>query len=94
MPATIAVLDGQPRVGLGADDLELLAPMRADSSAEVAAVMAAKWSLGLSGGLIVANPIPASDEIVGDPCVRGHQTVGLDGLVAIGRCLRRCQSRA
>jgi pseudouridylate synthase len=39
------------------------APMRVDSSAEVAALMAAKWSLGLPGGLVVANPIPAADEI-------------------------------
>jgi pseudouridylate synthase len=39
------------------------APMRVDSAAEVAAVMAAKRSLGLSGGLVVANPIPVRDEI-------------------------------
>lgn len=39
------------------------APMRVDSAAEVAAVMAAKWDLGLSGGLVVANPIPVEDEI-------------------------------
>jgi pseudouridylate synthase len=42
------------------------APMRVDSPAEIAAVMAAKWSLGLSGGLVVANPIPAVDEIPAD----------------------------
>ena len=39
------------------------APMRVDSAAEVAAVMGVKWSLGLSGGLVVANPIPVPDEI-------------------------------
>lgn len=39
------------------------APMRVDSPAEVAAVMAAKWSLGISGGLVVAHPIPVEDEI-------------------------------
>jgi pseudouridine-5'-phosphate glycosidase len=32
---------------------------RADTPEEVAAIMAAKWDLGLSGGLIVANPVPA-----------------------------------
>ena len=42
------------------------APMRVDSPAEVAAVMTAKWSLGISGGLVVANPIPADDEIPAD----------------------------
>jgi pseudouridine-5'-phosphate glycosidase len=40
--------------------------MRVDSPAEVAAVMAAKWSLGIAGGLVVANPIPADDEIPAD----------------------------
>jgi pseudouridine-5'-phosphate glycosidase len=32
----------------------------------VAAVMAAKWDLGISGGLVVACPIPAEDEIPAD----------------------------
>jgi pseudouridine-5'-phosphate glycosidase len=32
---------------------------RLDSAAEIAAVMRAKWALGLGGGLVVANPIPA-----------------------------------
>ena len=39
------------------------APMRVDSPDEAAAVMAAKWSLGIAGGLVVAHPIPAEDEI-------------------------------
>jgi pseudouridine-5'-phosphate glycosidase len=42
------------------------APMRVDAPAEVAAVMAAKWSLGISGGLVVAHPIPEEDEIPAD----------------------------
>ncbi|WP_017933416.1 pseudouridine-5'-phosphate glycosidase [Nocardioides sp. Iso805N] len=39
------------------------APMRVDGPTEVAAVLAAKWSLGLPGGVVVANPIPVEDEI-------------------------------
>jgi pseudouridine-5'-phosphate glycosidase len=39
------------------------ASMRVDGAAEIAAVMRAKWDLGLDGGLVVANPIPAEDEI-------------------------------
>lgn len=39
------------------------APMRVDGAAEIAAVLAAKWSLGLPGGVVVANPIPVEDEI-------------------------------
>jgi pseudouridine-5'-phosphate glycosidase len=37
--------------------------MRADTPGEVAALLAAKWRLGLSGGVAVVNPIPASEEI-------------------------------
>jgi pseudouridine-5'-phosphate glycosidase len=32
---------------------------RVDSPEEAARLMAAQWSLGLQGGLILANPIPA-----------------------------------
>ena len=38
-------------------------PMRVDGPDDVAAVMRAKWDLGLPGGLVVANPIPEEDEI-------------------------------
>lgn len=39
------------------------APLRADSAEEIAAVMKAKWDLGLSGAVSVANPVPEADEI-------------------------------
>jgi len=39
------------------------APMRVDSPAEVAAVLTAQRSLGIAGGLVVAQPIPEEDEI-------------------------------
>jgi pseudouridylate synthase len=39
------------------------APMRLDTPAEFAALMAAKWRLGLSGGVAIVNPIPVEDEI-------------------------------
>ncbi len=39
------------------------APMRVDGADEVAAVMRAKWGLGLDGGIVIANPIPIEDEI-------------------------------
>ena len=32
---------------------------RLDSAAEIAAVLKAKWAMGLHGGMVVANPIPA-----------------------------------
>ncbi|MCW2780054.1 MAG: putative pseudouridine 5-phosphate glycosidase [Marmoricola sp.] len=39
------------------------APMRADTARELAEVLAAKWNLGISGGVAVVNPIPVADEI-------------------------------
>jgi pseudouridylate synthase len=39
------------------------APMRADTADEIAALMAAKWNLGIAGGVAVVNPIPTQDEI-------------------------------
>ena len=38
-------------------------PMRLDTPEQIAALMKAKWSLGLRGGVSIANPIPAADEI-------------------------------
>jgi pseudouridine-5'-phosphate glycosidase len=42
------------------------APMRVDGADEIAAVMRAKWDLDLPGGIVVANPVPAEDEIPAD----------------------------
>ena len=42
------------------------APLSADSADELAAMMRAKWDLGLHGALAVANPVPGEDEIPAD----------------------------
>jgi pseudouridine-5'-phosphate glycosidase len=63
-----------PVLGYGTDEFPsffsrssgFAAPMRVDSPAEVAALMQAKWDLGLAGGVVVANPIPAESEIPAD----------------------------
>jgi len=39
------------------------APMRLDTPEGIAAMMQAKWRLGMAGGISIANPIPAGDEI-------------------------------
>lgn len=39
------------------------APMRLDSPAEIAGMMRAKWKLDPKGGISIANPIPAADEV-------------------------------
>ncbi|MCW2851799.1 MAG: Indigoidine synthase family protein [Nocardioides sp.] len=62
---------GVPVLGYGAEEFPSFysresghrAPMRVDSPADVAGIMRAKWDLGLAGGIVVANPIPAEDEI-------------------------------
>lgn len=64
---------GVPVITLGSDDFPAFysresghqSPFRAEDAAGVAAIMTAKWQMGLSGGLVIANPIPPSDEI---PC--------------------------
>ncbi|WP_373502617.1 pseudouridine-5'-phosphate glycosidase [Aestuariivirga sp.] len=62
---------GVPVVGLGTDEFPAFysrvsghaVPMRCDNAVEVAALMHAKWDMGLKGGVVVANPIPAASEI-------------------------------
>jgi pseudouridylate synthase len=70
---TLEVLEtgGVPVVSFSTDDFPafysrasgLRAPMRLDTAAEVARMMHAKWSLSLTGGIVVANPIPEETEI-------------------------------
>ncbi|HEV2638101.1 MAG TPA: pseudouridine-5'-phosphate glycosidase [Actinocrinis sp.] len=62
---------GVPVIGYGTDEFPAFfsrrsgfaAPMRSDRPAEIAAIMRTKWGLGIAGGLDIANPIPAADEI-------------------------------
>lgn len=44
----------------------LKAELRMDSAAEIAAMLEAKWKLGLAGGVVVANPIPVAYEMPAD----------------------------
>ncbi len=70
---TLEVLEtlGVPVVGFRTDEFPSFysrtsghrAPMRLDTVEEVASLMRAKWDLGLSGGVSIANPVPAADEI-------------------------------
>lgn len=62
---------GVPVIGFGTDEFPAFysrdsghaVPMRCNSAGEVARLMRAKWDMGLRGGIVVANPIPLSDEI-------------------------------
>lgn len=65
---TLEVLEthGVPVIGFGTDrfpafytrDSGFEVPHRANSPEQVAAILDAKWSLGLAGGAVIANPIP------------------------------------
>tara|TARA_B100001564_G_scaffold231397_1_gene195434 strand:- start:252 stop:962 length:711 start_codon:yes stop_codon:yes gene_type:complete len=69
---TLEVLEtkGIPVVGYGTDELPAFYTRtsghklvtRADTPDEVANIMKAKWSLGLRGSILVANPIPEEHE--------------------------------
>jgi pseudouridine-5'-phosphate glycosidase len=62
---------GVPVIGLGTSEFPAFysrksghaVPMTCATPAEVAGVMRAKWAMGLKGGVVVANPIPAEAEI-------------------------------
>ncbi|MCB2111153.1 MAG: pseudouridine-5'-phosphate glycosidase [Defluviimonas sp.] len=73
LPKTLEVLEtlGVPVIAVGQDafpafwsrDSGLAAPLRMDSAAELAAAHRMRRALGLAGGQLVANPIPAEAEI-------------------------------
>ena len=73
LPATLEALEtaSVPVIAFGTDlfpsfysrSSGLRAPLRLDTPEEVAAFLAAKWRLGLRGGALIANPIPAEHEI-------------------------------
>lgn len=77
---TLEVLEthGVPVIGYGTDafpafyvrDGGFPVDERADDVRDIARVMRLKWSLGLSGGIVVANPIPKEHEM--DPALISH----------------------
>lgn len=73
LPKTLEALEtrGVPVIGFGTDEFPafwsrssgLPAPLRLDTPAEVARLVLAREALGLGGGMLVANPLPAGEEI-------------------------------
>jgi len=73
LPKTLEVLEthGVPVIAYGQDEFPafwsrssgLKAPLRMDSASQIAAAQRLRTALGLPGGQLVANPIPASAEI-------------------------------
>lgn len=70
---TLEVLEtqGVPAITLGAEEFPAFysrrsgfkSPLSVATPAEAARVLQAKWALGLSGGVLLANPVPESAEI-------------------------------
>lgn len=62
---------GVPVVAHGTDEFPAFysrssghpAPLRADTPKQLAAIMAAKWDLGIEGGIAIVTPVPVDDEI-------------------------------
>lgn len=89
---TLEVLEtlGVPVVGYRTDEFPSFysrssgfrVPLRADTPERLAAIMRAKWELGLPGAVSVANPVPEEDEIPAD--VIGRH---------ISRALAECDQR-
>lgn len=73
LPKTLEVLEtlGVPVIGVGCDTLPafwsrdsgLAVPLRMDCAAEIATAHRMRATLGIGGGQVIANPIPANDEI-------------------------------
>jgi pseudouridine-5'-phosphate glycosidase len=73
LPKTLEYLEtrGVPVIGYGTDEFPafwsrssgLGVPFRLNSAEEVARFVRVKWGLGLRGGVVIANPVPAADEI-------------------------------
>ena len=69
VPKTMEYLEtkGVPVIGFGASELpafytpqsDIKLSQHADTPQEIALLLYAKWALGLSGGVVIANPIPA-----------------------------------
>jgi pseudouridine-5'-phosphate glycosidase len=76
LPRTLEYLEtrGVPVVGYGTDSFpafwsrtsDLPVPLRLDSPEAIADLIRTKETLGLHGGVLVANPVPGADEIPAD----------------------------
>lgn len=56
-------------------------PLRLDSTKEIADMLHTKWELGLAGSVLIANPVPAEQEIANDQ-IEGHIREALDAAAA------------
>lgn len=75
---------GIPVVTIGQDEVPgfysrksgFKSPQRLDTAKEIAALLQTKWQLGLQGSVLIANPVPAEQEIAADD-MEQHITLAL-----------------
>jgi pseudouridine-5'-phosphate glycosidase len=95
---------GVPVIGVGTDELPafysrgsgLAVDRRLDTPAEIAAVLRAKWTAGLTGGVLIANPIPPEyeipheqiDTVIGQALLEAQEQ-GIEGSLVTPFLLRR-----
>jgi pseudouridine-5'-phosphate glycosidase len=73
LPKTLEYLEtrGVPVIGYRTSEFPgfwsrasgLPVPLRMESAAEIARLLAVQWDMGLAGGALICNPAPAADEI-------------------------------
>ncbi|GHF40100.1 pseudouridine-5'-phosphate glycosidase [Deinococcus metalli] len=90
---TLEVLEtqGVPAITLGADEFPAFysrrsgfkSPMSVNTPEDAAHVLKAKWALGLSGGVLLANPVPEDAEIPADE-ITPHIERALGDMDALG----------
>jgi pseudouridine-5'-phosphate glycosidase len=86
LPRTLEYLEtrGVPVIGFGTDRFpafwsrssELPVPIRLDTPEAIADLVIAKRMLGLEGGILVANPVPAGDDIPAEDMKRFIDAAG------------------
>lgn len=76
---------GIPVVSFGQDEFPSFyssksgyaAPLRLDSAEEIASLLHSKWTMGLEGSVLIANPLPAGQEIPAN-IMEAHILTALD----------------
>lgn len=76
---------GIPVVSFGQDEFPSFyssksgyaAPLRLDSAEEIASLLHSKWTMGLEGSVLIANPLPAGQEIPAN-VMEAHILTALD----------------
>jgi pseudouridine-5'-phosphate glycosidase len=93
LPKTLEYLEtrGVPVIGYGTEEFPAFwsrlsgwkTPLRMDTVQEIARFLAVKWEMGLAGGAVVCNPVPAAAEIPAEQ-MRGFIEAALHAAKARG----------